>query len=124
MSRDFEQRLDDIIESCNRVADYISGYDLAKFEDDYKTQDAVIRQFEIIGEAVKHLPEDVTLQEPAIPWRQFAGFRDVLAHSYFAVDVSVVWEATKDFAPVFVGSAKVCAPDGAFPSCRPLFPDD
>jgi len=99
MSRDFEQRLDDIIESCDRVADYIGGYDLAKFEDDYKTQDAVIRQFEIIGEAVKHLPEDVTLQEPTIPWRQFAGFRDVLAHSYFAVDVSVVWEAAKEFAP-------------------------
>jgi uncharacterized protein with HEPN domain len=99
MSRDFEQRLDDIIESCDRVADYIGGYDLAKFEDDYKTQDAVIRQFEIIGEAVKHLPEDVTLQEPAIPWRQFAGFRDVLAHSYFAVDVSVVCEAAKEFAP-------------------------
>ena len=99
MSRDFEQRLDDIIESCTRVADYIEGYDLAKFEDDYKTQDAVIRQFEIIGEAVKHLPEGVKLQEPAIPWRQFAGFRDVLAHSYFAVDMSVVWEAAKDFAP-------------------------
>lgn len=99
MSRDFEQRLDDIIESCDRVADYISGYDFAKFDDDYKTQDAVIRQFEIIGEAVKHLPESITLQEPAIPWRQFAGFRDVLAHSYFAVDVSVVWEAAKEFAP-------------------------
>jgi uncharacterized protein with HEPN domain len=99
MSRDFEQRLDDIIESCDRVADYIGGYDLAKFEDDYKTQDAVIRQFEIIGEAVKHLPEDVTLREPTIPWRQFVGFRDVLAHSYFAVDVSVVWEAAKEFAP-------------------------
>jgi uncharacterized protein with HEPN domain len=81
------------------VADYISGYDVAKFEDDYKTQDAVIRQFEIIGEAVKHLPASVTLQEPAIPWRQFAGFRDVLAHAYFAVDVSVVWEAAKEFAP-------------------------
>ena len=99
MSRDFDQRLDDIVESCGRVADYIRGYDLAKFEDDYKTQDAVIRQFEIIGEAVKYLPESVTLQEPAIPWRQFAGFRDVLAHAYFAVDVSVVWEAAKDFAP-------------------------
>jgi uncharacterized protein with HEPN domain len=99
MSRDFEQRIDDIIESCNRVADYIQGYDLAKFEDDYKTQDAVIRQFEIIGEAVKHLPESVKVQEPAIPWRQFAGFRDVLAHSYFAVDMSVVWEAAKEFAP-------------------------
>ena len=99
MSRDFEQRLEDIIESCDRVASYISGYDLAKFEEDCKTQDAVIRQFEIIGEAVKHLPEDLKLQEPDIPWRQFAGFRDVLAHSYFAVDLSVVWEAAAQFAP-------------------------
>ena len=72
MSREFDLRIEDILEACHRVADYIAGYDLSRFEEDYKTQDAVIRQFEIIGEAVKHLPEEVTLQEPGIPWRQFA----------------------------------------------------
>ena len=100
MSRDFELRIEDILEACNRVADYIAGYDLARFEEDYKTQDAVIRQFEIIGEAVKHLPEEITLRESGLPWRQFAGFRDVLAHSYFAVDLSVLWEAAEVYAPL------------------------
>ena len=100
MSREFDLRIEDILEACHRVADYIAGYDLSRFEEDYKTQDAVIRQFEIIGEAVKHLPEEVTLQEPGIPWRQFAGFRDVLAHSYFAVDLTVLWEAAEVYAPL------------------------
>lgn len=99
MSREADQRLEDIVEACERVAVYIRGFDQTAFEDDAKTQDAVIRQFEIIGEAVKHLPDPLKVDEPAIPWRQFAGFRDVLAHSYFAVDMSVVWQAAKDYAP-------------------------
>ena len=49
---------------------------------------------------MKHLPEEITLQEPGIPWRQFAGFRDVLAHSYFAVDLNVLWEAAEVYAPL------------------------
>ena len=100
MSRDADLRLEDIVEACDRVADYIHGFDQTAFEDDAKTQDAVIRQFEIIGEAVKCLPEALTVEEPTIPWRQFAGFRDVLAHSYFAVDTSVVWQAAKEYAPL------------------------
>ena len=47
---------------------------------------------------MKHLPEEITLRESGIPWRQFAGFRDVLAHSYFAVDLSVLWEAAEVYA--------------------------
>lgn len=106
MSRDFELRLEDILEACQRIADYIAGYDIGRFEEDHKTQDAVIRQFEIIGEAVKHLPEEITLQDPAIPWRQFAGFRDVLAHSYFAVDLTVLWEAADVYAPLLHETCK------------------
>jgi uncharacterized protein with HEPN domain len=106
MSREFELRIEDILEACQRVADYIVGYDLSRFEEDYKTQDAVIRQFEIIGEAVKHLPDEITLQNPGIPWRQFAGFRDVLAHSYFAVDLTVLWEAAEVYAPLLQKTCK------------------
>ena len=75
------------------------GLDAAAFECDLKTQDAVIRQFEIIGEAVKGLPRDLTAQDPSIPWTQIAGFRDVLAHSNFAVDTSVIWDAASQKAP-------------------------
>ena len=93
MSREPSLRLWDVIEACERVEIYISGMDFAAFQEDFKTQDAVIRQFEIIGEAIKAIPESLTAREPDIPWRNIAGFRDVLAHSYFAVDASVVWEA-------------------------------
>jgi uncharacterized protein with HEPN domain len=99
MSRDPRLRLADIVEACGKIAHYIEGFDATSFLQDAKTQDAVIRQFEIIGEGVKALPTAVTASEPSIPWTQIAGFRDVLAHSYFAVDSSVIWDAACHKAP-------------------------
>ena len=99
MSRDPQLHLADIVESCTRIAAYINGIDASAFALDLKTQDAVIRQFEIIGEAVKSLPRELTSQDASIPWAQIAGFRDVLAHSYFAVDASVIWDAASEKAP-------------------------
>lgn len=99
MSRDPYLRLQDIIEACERLEAYIENSDFTAFDQDLKTQDAVIRVFEIIGEAVKSLPEEWTEKEPQIPWRQIAGFRDVLAHAYFAVNSSVVWTAAVEKAP-------------------------
>ena len=63
----------------------------AVFLRDTKTQDAVIRNFEIIGEAVKRLSETTRKLAPQVPWRLFAGFRDVLIHQYSGVDLSEVW---------------------------------
>ena len=99
MSRDPRLRLADIVEACVRIATYINGLDAIGFERDLKTQDAVIRQFEIIGEAVKSLPAELLATEPSVPWSQVAGFRDVLSHAYFAVDPSVVWDAARNKAP-------------------------
>jgi len=99
MSRDPHLRLADIVDACDRVAAYIDGFDGIAFAGDFKTQDAVIRQFEIIGEAVKALPEELIATDPSIPWRQIAGFRDVLAHAYFAVESSVVWDGAFNKAP-------------------------
>lgn len=106
MSRDPQLRLADIVESCARIGDYISGLDATGFAQDLKTQDAVIRQFEIIGEAVKSLPPELIARDPAIPWSQIAGFRDVLAHSYFAVDTSVIWDAASEKAPALKASCE------------------
>ena len=99
MSRSPQLRLEDIVEACGLVADYILGHDAASFAADNKTRDAVIRQFEVIGEAVKDLPEAMREREPEIPWRQITGFRDVLSHSYFTIETSVVWDAAANRAP-------------------------
>ena len=99
MSRNLKLLLEDIIEACDLIASYVAGFDFERFQHDPKTQDAVIRRFEIVGEAVKGLEEQVKAMEPTIAWRQIAGFRDVLAHAYFAVDVSIVWDAAVRQAP-------------------------
>lgn len=99
MPRNPTDRLQDIIEACDAISRYIDGVDAVAFAADGKTRDAVIRQFEIAGEAVKALPADWLAREPLISWRQIAGFRDVLAHAYFAVEVSVVWDAAARKAP-------------------------
>ncbi|MCH7226432.1 DUF86 domain-containing protein [Verrucomicrobiaceae bacterium E54] len=76
--------------------------------DDRRTVDAVTRNLEIIGEAVKHLPEDLTGQFPGIPWRAIAGFRDVLAHSYFKTEDSIIWDsATVHNAELLVAVRKL-----------------
>ena len=93
MSRSAQLLLQDVLEACSRIDTYIGAYDFERFAADTKTQDAVIRQFEVIGEAVKKLPESLTEKEPHVQWRQIAGFRDILAHAYFAVELAIVWEA-------------------------------
>jgi uncharacterized protein with HEPN domain len=99
MSRDLKLCLEDIIEVCDLIASYVQDFDFARFQQDSKTRDAVIRQFEIVGEAVKGLPERLRAMEPNMEWREIAGFRDVLAHAYFAVDLSIVWDAAMRQAP-------------------------
>ena len=69
------------------------------FMSDRKTQSAVIRQLEIIGEAVKNLSSDLTAGEATVPWRQIAGTRDRLIHAYFSVDLDSVWSMVEQDLP-------------------------
>lgn len=66
--------------------------DKSYFMSDKKTQDAVIRNFEIIGEAAKNISTQLREEYPDIPWRRMAGFRDVLINNYMGVDISSVWQ--------------------------------
>jgi uncharacterized protein with HEPN domain len=90
--RDYNLYISDILQSIKNISEYTSGMDETKFKSDKKTIDAVIRNFEIIGEAANNLPEEIRLKTPAVPWRDIIDFRNRIAHEYFGVSVSIVWQ--------------------------------
>jgi uncharacterized protein with HEPN domain len=69
------------------------------FLNDRKTQDAVVRNIEIMGEAVKHLSPRFRTNHPDIPWKRIAGMRDVMIHDYFGVNLNLVWKVAKEEMP-------------------------
>ena len=92
MSRDYHIYLSDIQTACRKILSYVQGLDRKAFFADEKTVDAVVRNLEIIGEAVKQVPQDIRKTTPGIPWRRIAGLRDILIHHYFGVDEAVLWD--------------------------------
>ena len=99
MSRDWRLYLDDIREACERVVRYARGLDKNAFLADEKTYDAVLRNLEVIGEAAKHLPDEIKVQHPEIDWRKVVGLRDVIAHAYFGLNYAVLWDIISKKVP-------------------------
>jgi uncharacterized protein with HEPN domain len=89
----------DINDAINDVEIFIKGFDFDTFRKDRKTVYAVIRAIEIIGEAVKHIPETIRKGNPDIPWKQIAGIRDKLIHGYFGLDIIILWKAATEELP-------------------------
>ena len=90
--RTFKVYIQDIIDASQSILEYTKNYTLKKFSDDKKTIDAVIRNFEIIGEAAKKIPQQVKDKYPDLHWRGMAGMRDKLIHEYFGINIEIVWD--------------------------------
>jgi len=87
-----------IRDAIDRTSDYTSGGKEAFFAD-RKTQDAVVRNLEVIGEAVKHVSAGLKAAHPDIPWQRIAGMRDKVIHEYFGVNLKIVWEVVERDLP-------------------------
>lgn len=91
--------LEDILQSISRAEEYVHGLDFKSFKQDYKTVDAVVRNFEIIGEASKNMPGDIKVQYPKIPWDQMYRLRNRISHEYFGIDYEIIWDILKNYLP-------------------------
>ena len=91
MKREIKHFISDIMESIDKIEDYTRDINGEQFMNDVRTQDAVIRRLEIIGEAVKNIPSEFLGNYPDIQWKLIAGLRDVLTHGYFHVNLERIW---------------------------------
>jgi uncharacterized protein with HEPN domain len=85
-----------IRDAIRQIEEYVAGFSYEQFLGDKRSQDAVIRQLEIIGEATKNLEDEFKQQNAEIPWREIADFRNILAHEYWDVDLAIVWKTVHE----------------------------
>ncbi len=105
MSRD-ESYLHHILDACGKIAEAVADGRVAFFAQ-YRTQDSVVRQLQIIGEATKHLSPDFCARYSDVPWKRIAGMRDVLIHNYMGVDWELVWEIAEGEIPTLESRVRV-----------------
>jgi len=99
IKREFFLYLEDIYKSMQRIEEYLGDLDFKEFKMAYIVVDAVIRNFEIIGEASKKIPTDIQKKYPEIPWGKMYGLRNLIAHEYFGIDYEMIWEIAKNNLP-------------------------
>lgn len=97
--RTYLDSLRDIREASEQAQQFVAGMDLATFLSDTRTQFAVVRALEIIGEAARHIPATIRRRYPQVPWVDMRGMRNVLIHEYFGVDTQVLWRTVQEDIP-------------------------
>jgi uncharacterized protein with HEPN domain len=98
--------INDILESCNKILQYTSSMSFEEFLKDSKTIDAVIRNFEIIGEATNRLPDEFKEENPSIDWHKIRGFRNRIVHDYMGIDFGIVWDIRSSYLATLIESLK------------------
>lgn len=91
--------IEDIQIAMIRIAEYIDGLSFIDFKRDFKTVDAVIRNFEVIGEASKNIPDEVKEKYSNVPWTEMYLLRNKISHEYFGVDYEIIWDVAKNYLP-------------------------
>ena len=111
--RSWKIRVEDIMTCIEKINAYTVGMTFEKFCEDDKTVDAVIRNFEIIGEAAGHIPLEIQEKYPELAWLEMRGMRNIVAHEYFGVSLPIIWRAIqKDLPPLATGLGKLLEVEG------------
>lgn len=105
MTHDEMLYLRHVLDAMDTVEEYLQGVDEEKFKNTRLIQDGVIRQIEIIGEAVRRISKDIRKTYPEIPWQDDAGMRDKLIHGYFGADIENVWDTAREDLPILWAQA-------------------
>lgn len=97
--REDQLLISDILQSCELINQYVNSMSYDEFLKDRKTIDAVVRNFEVIGEASKMISDELKLKHPLIEWRMMADFRNILIHEYFGIDYEILWQSIIESLP-------------------------
>jgi uncharacterized protein with HEPN domain len=111
--RDWRLRLEDIVKAAGSIEVYVRDMTFEAFCADQKTVDAVVRNLEVIGEAARHVPDEVRRRFPEVAWADMSDMRNVLVHEYFGVDLPILWKTIcSDLPPVVPILKAILATDG------------
>lgn len=99
MKRSYMDYMEDILSSTQEIEEFTEGMSFDEFLRDRKTINAVLRSLEVMGEAVKKIPDGIRSKYPEIPWKYIAGMRDKLIHEYHGVDLEIVWKVIEEEIP-------------------------
>ena len=105
--------VEDMLDALRKIRLYTEGMSYSSFFQDEKTIDAVVRNFEILGEAARQMPEDFVSGHPDVPWRNIAGLRNRIVHDYFGLDLDIVWQIIQnDLVPLQTQLKNLQSPNG------------
>ena len=105
--KDWRVRVEDMLEAIDRIESYVDGMNADTFAADTRTQDAVIRNLEILGEASKRIPFAIVQRHPQLPWSRIGDMRNILVHEYHSVAPEIILDAARHDLPPLVAPLRL-----------------